>query len=124
MNRRIRLGNAVEGRDEKGIKKTVAAFLKILHPNEAPSNEEFDEYVAYAVECRRRVKEQMNKRKPDDEFALINLSYFNASGKEVDVFCPESKDAAATSPACEVEWIRTTTASHDSSCGHRIHLRL
>ena len=96
VNRRIRLGKAVEGRDEKGIKKTVAAFLKILHPNGAPSDEEFEEYVAYAAECRRRVKEQMNKRKPDDEFALINLSYFNSSGTEVVVYCPESKDAPAT----------------------------
>jgi ATP-dependent Lon protease len=52
--------------------------------------------VAYATECRRRVKEQMNKRKPDDEFARINLSYFKASGEEVVVFCPESKDASAT----------------------------
>lgn len=96
VNRRIRLGKAVEGRDEKGIKKTVAAFLKILHPNGAPSDAEFEEYVAYAAECRRRVKEQMNKRKPDDEFALINLSYFNSGGTEVVVYCPESKDAAAT----------------------------
>lgn len=96
VNRRIRLGKAVEGRDEKGIKKTVAAFLKILHPNGAPSDEEFEEYVAYAVECRRRVKEQMNKRKPDDEFALINLSYVTSDGREVVVYCPESKDAAAT----------------------------
>ncbi len=38
----------------------------------------------------------MNKRKPDDEFALINLSYINSSGTEVVVYCPESKDAAAT----------------------------
>ena len=30
------------------------------------------------IECRRRVKEQMNKRKPDDEFAHIDLSYFDA----------------------------------------------
>ena len=96
VSRRINLGNAVEGRDEKGIKKTVAAFLKILHPNGAPSDEEFEEYVAYATECRRRVKEQMNKRKPDDEFASINLSYFDSSGTEVVVYCPESKDAAAT----------------------------
>lgn len=96
VNRRIRLGKCVEGRDEKGIKKTVAAFLKILHPNGAPSDEEFEEYVAYATECRRRVKEQMNKRKPDDEFAMINLSYLTSDGTEVVVYCPESKDAAAT----------------------------
>jgi len=96
VSKRIRLGKAIEGRDEKGIKKTVCAFLKVLHPNGPPTDEEFEEYVAYATECRRRVKEQMNKRKPDDEFARINLSYFKASGEEVVVFCPESKDAPAT----------------------------
>jgi len=96
VNSHIRLGDAVEGRDEKGIKKTVAAFLKILHPGGAPEPAELDEYVAYAMEARRRVKEQMNKRKPDDEFARINLSYFGADGSEVVVYCPESKDAPAT----------------------------
>ncbi|WP_421418886.1 BREX system Lon protease-like protein BrxL [Agrobacterium tumefaciens] len=96
VSRRVRLGKAVEGRDEKGIKKTICAFLKILHPNGPPTDEEFDEYVAYAVECRRRVKEQMNKRKPDDEFAKIGLSFFDATGTEVVVYCPESKNAEAT----------------------------
>ena len=96
VSRRIRLGTAVEGRDEKGIKKTVAAFLKILHPDGPPSDSEFEEYVVYAVECRRRIKEQMNKRKPDDEFARIDLSYYAADGREVVVFCPESRSAQAT----------------------------
>jgi len=96
VGKRIRLGKSIEGRDEKGIKKTICAFLKILHPHGPPTDDEFEEYVAYATECRRRVKEQMNKRKPDDEFARINLSYFKVSGEEVVVFCPESKDAAAT----------------------------
>jgi len=96
VSKRLKLGSAVEGRDEKGIKKTLCAFLKILHPDGPPSDEDFFEYVAYAVECRRRVKEQMNKRKPDDEFALINLSYFDPSGGEVVVHCPETKGIAAT----------------------------
>jgi ATP-dependent Lon protease len=96
VTRRIRLGSAIEGRDEKGIKKTVSAILKILHPDGPPSDAEFEEYVAYAVEGRRRVKEQMNKRKPDDEFARIGLSYINAEGQEIVVYCPESKHAEAT----------------------------
>lgn len=96
VSKRIRLGKAVEGRDEKGVKKTVAAFLKVLHPGSKPTDEEFEEYVAYALECRRRVKEQMNKRKPDDEFAKIGLSYFTAAGTEVQVWCPESKNSPAT----------------------------
>lgn len=96
VSSRVKLGDAVEGRDEKGIKKTLCAFLKILHPNGKPTDAEFEEYVAYAVEARRRIKEQMNKRKTDDEFSRINLSYFNASGGEVVVYCPESQNASAT----------------------------
>jgi len=96
INTRIRPGKAIEGRDEKGIKKTLCAFLKILHPAGDISDEEFEEYVAYALETRRRIKEQMNKRKPDDEFANINLSYFDTEGKEVTVYCPESRDIEAT----------------------------
>ncbi|MGI8544550.1 MAG: BREX system Lon protease-like protein BrxL [Aridibacter sp.] len=96
VSRRINLGSSVEGRDEKGIKKMVSGFLKILHPDNSATDEEFDEYVAYAIECRRRVKEQMNKRKSDGEFAKINLSYTSSKGDEVIVYCPESKDADAT----------------------------
>ena len=94
--KRIKLGSAIEGRDEKGIIKTVAAFLKMLHPHGDVTDDEFNEYVAYTVEGRRRVKEQMNKRKPDDEFANINLSYFSATGEEIVVDCPESVGALAT----------------------------
>jgi ATP-dependent Lon protease len=96
VSKRIKLGKFIEGRDEKGIKKTVCAFLKILHPKNPPTDTEFEEYTAYAIEARRRIKEQMNKRKPDDEFANIDLSYINAKGKEIVVYCPESKDAQAT----------------------------
>jgi len=96
VNSHVKLGSAVEGRDEKAIKKTIAAFLKIMHPGGEPSTVEFEEYTQYAVEARRRVKEQMNKRKPDDEFAQINLSFFRSDGTEEVVYCPESKNAAAT----------------------------
>ena len=96
VNNRVRLGKFIEGRDEIGIKKTLCAFLKILHPIQGPTDEAFEEYVAYAVESRRRIKEQMNKRKPDDEFANIDLSYFTTDGKEIIVYCPESKGIKAT----------------------------
>jgi ATP-dependent Lon protease len=74
----------------------VCALLKILHPHGTPTDAEFEEYVVYAVEGRRRVKEQMNKRKPDDEFANIQLAYVTADGKETIVYCPESQHAIAT----------------------------
>ena len=103
VNARVKLGSSVEGRDEKAIKKTLCGFLKILHPSGDPTDAEFEEYVAYAVESRRRVKEQMNKRKADDEFANINLSYFDSAGEEITVYCPESKDARATQHPREEE---------------------
>jgi ATP-dependent Lon protease len=96
VNRSCRFGRALQGRDEVAIKKTLCALIKLLHPGDDPTPAEMVEYMAYAVEGRRRVKEQMNKRKADDEFASINLSYFDAAGNEVVVYCPESKDAPAT----------------------------
>ena len=96
VNRTCRFGRALQGRDEVAIKKTLCALIKLLHPGDDPTPAELAEYMAYAVEGRRRVKEQMNKRKADDEFASINLSYFDPAGNEVVVYCPESKDAPAT----------------------------
>jgi len=96
VNRTCRFGRALQGRDEVAIKKTLCALIKLLHPGDDPNPAEMVEYMAYAVEGRRRVKEQMNKRKADDEFASIGLSYFDHAGNEVVVYCPESKSAPAT----------------------------
>ncbi len=87
----LKLGPEVKGRDETAVNKTVAAFLKLLHPGCEPSEAELNEYAEYAIEGRRRVKEQLFKRKPDDEFAELNFSYFRSDGVEVPVFCVESK---------------------------------
>lgn len=89
---KLELGKAVIGRDEKAVIKTVSAFLKLLHPEGEPTPEEFNEYVEYALEGRRRVKEQLNKRKPDDEFADLDFSYFDESGTEKIVYCRESEN--------------------------------
>jgi ATP-dependent Lon protease len=96
VSSQCKFGPTLQGRDEAAIKKTVCAFVKLLHLGGEPTPAELSEYMAYAVEGRRRVKEQMNKRKADDEFGLINLSYFDDQNQEVIVFCPESKNAEAT----------------------------
>jgi len=96
VSKRLKLGPNVQGRDESAIRKTVTAYMKLIHPSGQPTDEEFNQLVEYAIEGRRRVKEQMNKAKPDDEFALVDLSYFTIEGKEVIVYCPESKSVEAT----------------------------
>jgi ATP-dependent Lon protease len=91
VKKRARLGPGFQGRDETAVYKTVGAFIKLLHPSGECSDAEFEEYLAYAIEGRRRIKEQLNKRKPDDEFADIDLSYINNSGQRIMVLCPETK---------------------------------
>lgn len=91
-----KLGPGYDQRDQTAVLKTVCAFVKMLHPGEEPTQEELNEYLEYAIEGRRRVKEQLNKSKPDDEFANINLGYYDPNGDLVTVWCPESKEAAAT----------------------------
>ena len=41
-------------------------------------------------------EDELNKRKPDEEYANINMSYINAKGEKVVVYCPESKYSEAT----------------------------
>lgn len=96
VTKHCKFGPSIEGRDEPAVKRTVAAFLKLLHPSGEPSKEELQEYMAYALEGRRRIKEQLNKRKHDDEYARINLSYIDSDDQEIVVWCPESRGAAAT----------------------------
>jgi ATP-dependent Lon protease len=96
VKKRARLGPGFQGRDEAAVYKTVAGFIKLLHPDGECNDEEFERYLSYAIEGRRRVKEQLNKRKADDEFAEIHLSYTNTLGEKVEVHCPESLGIDAT----------------------------
>ena len=96
VNSRLKKGDNIEGRDNKALQKTVSGFIKLLFPTGQPTEEEFDEIVEYAIEGRRRVKEQLNKRKPDEEYAHINMSYINKNGDKIVVYCPESKYSEAT----------------------------
>jgi ATP-dependent Lon protease len=112
-----KLGPGYVQRDQTAVLKTVCAFVKMLHPGSDPSREELDEYLAYAIEGRRRVKEQLNKKKDDEEFAAIDLGYFDENDNLVVVWCPESKDATATqSPN---RYSSTQAETKEKSTGHQ-----
>ena len=96
VKKRAKLSSGYQGRDETAVYKTVSAFMKLLHPDGEATDAEFQEYIEYAIECRRRVKEQLNKRKRDGEFAQIQLGYIDKDGNKIEVFCPESKGVEAT----------------------------
>lgn len=121
VNKYIKMGDYVEGRDNKAIQKTVLGLVKLLFPIGEPTPEEFDEIMEYAMEGRRRVKEQLNKRKPDDEYANINMSYVNRYGEKVIVYCPESKYSEATQNPRKEQNIRVLTAETDIETTRPVH---
>lgn len=115
VNSRLKKGDNIEGRDNRALQKTISGFIKLLFPTGQPTDEEFDEIVEYAIEGRRRVKEQLNKRKPDEEYAHINMSYINKDGQKVVVYCPESKYSIATqNPRKDANVPVLTESAHDN----------
>lgn len=115
VNSRLKKGDNIEGRDNRALQKTISGFIKLLFPTGQPTDEEFDEIVEYAIEGRRRIKEQLNKRKPDEEYARINMSYINKDGQKVVVYCPESKYSIATQNPRKVANVPVLTEpAHDN----------
>jgi ATP-dependent Lon protease len=63
--KRYHLYNA-KGRDIEAINKIVRGVLKLLHPDGLASDEELADYIALAVECRQRVKDQLSVIAPGE----------------------------------------------------------
>jgi ATP-dependent Lon protease len=58
------LGSHLNTRDVKAVRKAVSGLLKLIHPDGNFTKEELLEYLGLAIECRRRVKEQLKKMAP------------------------------------------------------------
>jgi ATP-dependent Lon protease len=97
------LGSHLATRDEKAARKTVSGLLKILHPHGEWSHGDLREYVEFALEGRRRVKEQLKKLAAHD-YAKTAFSYIeNDTSREVWVDVPEQPDEIETEPDIDVE---------------------
>lgn len=83
------LGSHLVTRDRKAVKKTVSGLMKILHPNGDATKEEVAELLEFAMEGRRRVKEQL-KKMGSFEYYHTSFSYTDAdTGEERFVGVPE-----------------------------------
>jgi ATP-dependent Lon protease len=88
-DRYFHLGSHVEERDRKAIARTTSGLLKLLHPDGECTKHEVEEYLRFAIELRRRVKEQL-RRMGGVEYARVNLSYIDKeSRQETFVTCKE-----------------------------------
>src|SRR5690606_40861203 len=57
----FKLGNNLNQRDVIGVRKTVSGLMKLLYPHGEYTREDVEEVLQYALEGRRRVKEQLKK---------------------------------------------------------------
>ncbi|EJM7590052.1 protease Lon-related BREX system protein BrxL [Citrobacter freundii] len=85
----FKLGNNLNQRDVIAVRRTVSGLLKLMHPDGAYDKEDVRVCLTYALEVRRRVKEQL-KKLGGLEFFDVNFSYIdNESLEEFFVSVPE-----------------------------------
>ena len=76
-------------RDTIAVGRTFSGLAKLIYPDEKMTKEETREILEYAIECRRRVKEQLRKMTPG-EFSDTDLGYIDLeTGEERIVYLPE-----------------------------------
>jgi ATP-dependent Lon protease len=85
----FRLGSNLNQRDTIAVRRTVSGLMKLVYPHGEFEKEDIVEVLEYALECRRRVKEQL-KKIGGMEFYDIHFSYIdNESFEEHFVAVPE-----------------------------------
>lgn len=83
------LNKCFNTRDTIAVGRTFSGLAKLIYPNEQMNKEETRELLEYAIECRRRVKEQLRKMTPA-EFADVELGYIDLdTNEETIVSLPE-----------------------------------
>lgn len=70
------LGRNLNQRDVIAVQKMVSGYIKLLYPDGRYEKEDLQEILTYALEMRRRVKEQL-KRLGGMEFYDVNFSYID-----------------------------------------------
>ena len=94
LDKYFTLGAHLKQRDSRSVRRTVSAFIKLLHPDESYTKEDIREYLIFAMEMRRRVKEQL-KRIGGMEFWDTNFSYIDKeTQEEIFVGLPEERGSA------------------------------
>ena len=89
IDRFFKLGNNLNQRDVIAVRRTVSGLLKLLHPHGVFDKEDVRRCLTYALELRRRIKEQL-KKLGGMEFFDVHFSYIdNESLEEFFVNVPE-----------------------------------
>lgn len=81
IDRYFYLGSHLNHRDVNAVRKTVSGLVKLLHPDGNFTKDEIQEYLEFAMEGRRRVKEQL-RRMGGLEFWAVNFSHIDLDNRQ------------------------------------------
>lgn len=81
INKYFKLGRDLNQRDTIAVKHTVSGLLKLLYPGEDYNKDAVRRCLEYALETRRRVKEQL-KKIGGMEFFDVHFSYIDHENME------------------------------------------
>jgi len=81
IDRFFKLGNNLNQRDVIAVRRTVSGLLKLLYPHGVFGKEEVRPCLTYALELRRRIKEQL-KKLGGMEFFDVHFSYLDSETLE------------------------------------------
>jgi ATP-dependent Lon protease len=81
ISKYFKLGRDLNQRDTIAVKHTVSGLLKLLYPNEKYDKDAVRRCLEYALEARRRVKEQL-KKIGGMEFFDVHFSYIDTETME------------------------------------------
>ena len=81
INKHFALGRDLNQRDTIAVRHTVSGLLKLLYPHEEYPKEAVQRCLDYALETRRRVKEQL-KKIGGMEFFDVHFSYIDQETRE------------------------------------------
>ena len=123
LDRDFSLGNHINTRDAKAIRKTVSGLVKLLHPDGNVTKDELAGYVEHALEGRRRVKEQL-KKMGAFEYYQTSFSYLDKEAMhERFVGVPEEggRSLISTDPLAPGS-VYTAVVTSDQIALHRIEV--
>jgi len=84
------LSSEISTRDRDGINKTFSGLMKILYPHDGASKEEIEEVLTFAIEGRKRVKDQLMRI--DSTYEKVQFAYQTSDGHQKSVKTLEEKE--------------------------------
>ena len=89
-NEHFSLSSDISTRDRDGINKTFSGLMKILFPHGGATKEEVEELLRFAIEGRKRVKDQLMRI--DSTYGIVRFAYLDSTGQAKPVTTLEEQE--------------------------------